>query len=107
MRIPQGANRDPHHQDGVTDQVGGRLWPWGLSGMGIKSHNRVGRRVMTKGRRVQVGALLILVGAAFIVLNLWFLTTVHWVPDRRGGYGVLIAIGLTMLVAGTMVLLGC
>lgn len=62
---------------------------------------------MTKGRRVQVGALLILVGAAFVVLNLSFLTTVHWVPDRRGGYGVLIAIGLTMLVAGTMVLLGC
>ena len=50
-------------------RLAGASWPWGLLGMGIKSHGRAGRRVMTKGRRVQVGALLILVGAAFVVLK--------------------------------------
>jgi len=62
---------------------------------------------MAKGRHFWLGVGPIVVGAAFIALNLWFLSTIHWVPGIRGGNGALIVIGLTMLVAGVMVLLGC
>jgi hypothetical protein len=61
---------------------------------------------MAKGRYFRLGVGLIVVGAAFIALNLWLLSTLHWVPGRRGGNAGLGVIGLTMIVSGIMVLLG-
>jgi hypothetical protein len=65
------------------------------------------RRAMRKGRHFRLGVGLIVVGAAFIALNLWFLSVIHWVPGIRGGNFGLGVIGLTMLISGVMVLLGC
>ena len=62
---------------------------------------------MAKRPYFRLGVGLIVAGAAFIALNLWFLSTIHWVPGIRGGNAGLGVIGLTMIVAGTMVLLGC
>ena len=62
---------------------------------------------MAKERHFRLGVGLIVVGAAFIALNLWFLSTIHWVPGLRGGNAGLGVIGLTMIIAGVMVLLGC
>ena len=67
---------------------------------------------MAKGRRFQVGVLLIAAGAALMALNLWFLSTMlHWagypgLSQRRGAYAAPGIIGLTLLAAGVMVLLG-
>jgi hypothetical protein len=62
---------------------------------------------MAKRPYFRLGVGLIVVGAAFIALNLWFLSTIHWVPGARGGNGGLGVIGLTMIISGIMVLLGC
>jgi hypothetical protein len=62
---------------------------------------------MVKGRHFWLGAGLIVVGAAFITLNVWFLITVHLLPGRRGENAALGIIGLTMIICGAMVLLGC
>jgi predicted phage tail protein len=62
---------------------------------------------MAKERHFRLGVGLIVVGAAFIALNLWFLSTIHWVPGLRGGNAGLGVIGMTMIIAGIMVLLGC
>jgi hypothetical protein len=61
---------------------------------------------MVKRPYFRLGIGLIVVGAAFIALNIWLFTTVHLdlVPTR--GKLALGAIGLTMLITGTMVLLG-
>lgn len=50
---------------------------------------------MAKRPYFRLGVGLIVVGAAFIALNLWFLTTIHWVPGVRGGNAGLGVIGLT------------
>jgi len=62
---------------------------------------------MVKRPYFRLGAGLIVAGAAFIALNLWFLSTIHWVPGIRGGNAGLAAIGATMIICGIMVLLGC
>jgi hypothetical protein len=62
---------------------------------------------MAKERHFRLGVGLIVVGAAFIGLNVWFLSTIHWVPGSRGRNGGLGVIGATMIIAGIMVLLGC
>ena len=61
---------------------------------------------MVKGRYVRMGIGLILAGAAFIALNLWFVSTFHLVPGRRGENVGLAIVGATMIIAGVMVLLG-
>jgi hypothetical protein len=62
---------------------------------------------MAKRPYFRLGASLIVVGAAFIALNIWLLITFHWVlPGPSRGWGALGVIGLTMIVAGVMVLLG-
>ncbi len=75
--------------------------------MGVLSHDRAGRRAMVKGRYFWLGIGLIVAGTAFIALNIWFLSTIHWVPGISGGNAGLGVIGATMIVAGVMVLLGC
>ena len=62
---------------------------------------------MAKRPYFRMGVGLIVIGAALLALNIWLLTTVHLdlVPTR--GKLALGAIGLTMLITGTMVLLGC
>ena len=62
---------------------------------------------MVKGRYFRLGIGLIVAGAAFIALNLWFLSTIHWVPGIRGGNAGLGVVGVTMIIVGVMVLLGC
>jgi hypothetical protein len=62
---------------------------------------------MAKRPYFRLGVGLIVAGAAFIALNLWFLSTIHWVPGLRGGNAGLGVIGLTMIISGIMVLLGC
>jgi hypothetical protein len=66
-----------------------------------------GRRPMAKRPYLKLGVGLIVVGAAFIALDLWWLSAVRWDAGPRGRKGGLIAIGLTLIVAGVMVLLGC
>jgi hypothetical protein len=60
---------------------------------------------MTKRPYFWMGVGLIVVGAAFIALNLWFLSTIHWVPGIRGGNAGLALIGAIMIVVGIMLLL--
>jgi len=62
---------------------------------------------MADRQSFRLGTGLIVAGVAFIALGLWFLSAVHWVPGIRGGNAGFVVIGLTLLVAGVMVLLGC
>lgn len=62
---------------------------------------------MAKGRYFRLGLGLIVAGAALIALNLWFLSANHWAHVPRGAYGGPTAIGLTAIIAGVMVLMGC
>jgi hypothetical protein len=63
---------------------------------------------MVKRPYFRLGVGLIVVGAAFLALNIWLLITFHWVlPGPPRGRGALGVVGLTMIVSGIMVLLGC
>lgn len=48
---------------------------------------------MAKRPYFRMGIGLIVVGAAFIALNLWFLSTIRWVPGIRGGNAALPSLG--------------
>ena len=61
---------------------------------------------MAKRPYFRMGVGLIVVGAALIALNIWLLTIVHSPALRGRGAGGLGVIGLTMIIAGAMLLLG-
>lgn len=55
----------------------------------------------------RLGVSLIVIGLAFVALNIWLLATFHWVlPGPSRGWGAIGVLGATMIVVGTMMLLG-
>ena len=62
---------------------------------------------MTKRAYLRLGVSLIVFGAVFVALNIWLLSTSHWVlPGPSKGWGAMGVVGATMIVVGTMMLLG-
>ena len=62
---------------------------------------------MTKRPYFRLGVSLIVIGAVLVALNIWLLATFHWVlPGPSRGWGAIGVVGATMIVVGTMMLLG-